>query len=116
MMCSQGRSLADEGMAGRFTSEWHQGQGESVCGGGGWPGLGYLEGPASRQSWVWGGGHSEAWQQPQHLNRRPAGTTADRAEGVCVSCKPKVNHVVCRLPVLFVFWAFSRVRPCGAPR
>jgi hypothetical protein len=30
MMCSQGRSRADEGTAGRVTSECHQGQVESV--------------------------------------------------------------------------------------
>jgi hypothetical protein len=31
-MCSQGRSWADEGTAGRVTSEWHQGQVEPVWG------------------------------------------------------------------------------------
>jgi hypothetical protein len=32
MMCSQGRSQADEGTAGRVSSEWHQGQVEPVWG------------------------------------------------------------------------------------
>jgi hypothetical protein len=35
MMCSQGRSRADEGTAGSVTSEWHQRQVESVWGMGG---------------------------------------------------------------------------------
>jgi hypothetical protein len=52
---------------------------------GGWQGLGYLEGRAGRPSWVGGDGHSETWQNPQHLQGRPAGTTADRAEKGCVS-------------------------------
>jgi hypothetical protein len=87
MLCSQGRSWAEEGTPGGSRQSgtrdrWNQcevGRGRAV-----WRGL------AGHPRWGQGDAHSETWQK----TATSAGTytPAHRAGRVCASCKPKVHH------------------------
>jgi hypothetical protein len=84
MMCSQGRSRADKDTAGRVTSEWHQGQMESVWG---LAGAGLCEGPCKPSKL--GSGRWPLRNMAKTTASAGAACMYHRVGRVCVACKPK---------------------------